>query len=203
MKKSVYARPKKPMFIPVQQRSPRAIPKTLEIAEPLIIDKFSECHVTPESVARRMVGYLGSAGDYNTLEPSAGTGALVCALLASGHSPSEITAIERHHKLAAKVATLGVPVIQSCFLDYSEEAKGKVAFPRILMNPPFSQVGKHIRAALSLLGRNGHAEPATLVALVPITYIHKEADTLETLPVDTFSTCRVHTKIIRFKTSKD
>ncbi|WFE89865.1 methyltransferase type 11 [Roseibium porphyridii] len=203
MKKSVYARPNKPMFIPVQYRSPGATPKRTQIDEPLIIDKASECHITPADVAHRMVGYLGPTGDYNTLEPSAGTGALVSALLASGHSPSGITAIERHHKLAAKVATLGVPVIQSCFLDYAEEAKGKAAFPRILMNPPFSDVRKHIRGALSLLGRNAHAEPATLVALVPITYNHEEADTLETLPIDTFSSCRVHTKIIRFKTSKD
>jgi hypothetical protein len=52
------------------------------------------------------------------------------------------------------------------------------------MNPPFSDVRKHISAALSLMGRDGHAEPATLVALVP---------------VDTFSTARVNTKIIRIR----
>ncbi|WP_298966662.1 hypothetical protein [uncultured Roseibium sp.] len=65
------------------------------------------------------------------------------------------------------------------------------------MNPPFSQVRKHIKAALSLLGRNGHDEPAVLVALVPITYEHEDAETLETLPEDTFSTCTIRTKIIR------
>ncbi|MES0884367.1 methyltransferase type 11 [Roseibium sp. SCP14] len=199
MKKSVYSRPSKPMFITVQRRNSRAIPKAPEINEPLVVDKFSECHVTPFAVARRMVEYLGPQGDYNTLEPSAGTGALVSALLASGHSQNEICAVERHHKLAAQVGKLGVPVIQACFLDYAEEVKGKVEFPRIIMNPPFSQVRKHIKAALSLLGRNGHDEPAALVALVPITYEHEDAETLETLPEDTFSMCTVRTKIVRIE----
>lgn len=42
-------------------------------------------------------------------------------------------------------------------------------------------------------------EPATLVALVPVTFEHPEAEHLETLPPDTFSTARVHTKIIRIR----
>ena len=42
-------------------------------------------------------------------------------------------------------------------------------------------------------------EPATLVALVPVTFEYPEAEQLETLPPDTFSTARVHTKIIRIR----
>jgi hypothetical protein len=49
------------------------------------------------------------------------------------------------------------------------------------------------------MGRGGHAEPATLVALVPITFQHDDAETLETLPPDTFATAKVHTKIIRIE----
>jgi hypothetical protein len=74
-----------------------------------------------------------------------------------------------------------------------------VEFPRVIMNPPFSDVRKHVAAALSLMGRGGHAEPATLVALVPITFQHDDAETLETLPPDTFATAKVHTKIIRIE----
>ena len=77
--------------------------------------------------------------------------------------------------------------------------KGRAEFPRILMNPPFRDVRKHVAAALTLLGRGGHVEAATLVALVPVTFDHPEAEHLETLPPDTFSTARVHTKIVRVR----
>ncbi len=197
MKKSVYSRPNKPMFIPVQRRNSGAIPEVREIQEPLVIDRVSECHVTPADVAGRMVDYLGRPGDLNTLEPSAGTGALVSALLASGHNPNVICAVERHHKLARTVRRLGVAVFEGCFLEYAERVWGRVEFPRIIMNPPFSQVRKHLKAARSLLGRNGHQGPSTLVALVTITFEHEGAETMEILPEDTFSTCRVRTKIVK------
>ena len=207
MRKSVYTRPEKPMFVSVQRRTCPTLPQAPEIAEmiaePLVIDKASECHITPPDVARRMVEYLGPAGDYATLEPSAGTGALVSALLASGHSKGEITAVERHYKLAAKVATLGVPVIQECFMGYAERVRGKVAFPRIVMNPPLSKVRRHIKAALTLLDQSGHREPATLVALAPVTFAHEGAEELEVLPENTFSTCVVRTKIIRIVHTQD
>lgn len=74
-----------------------------------------------------------------------------------GHSPRELTMIERHHQLAAMTRKIG-PTIHGCFLDYADEVKGRAAFPRIIMNPPFREVRKHIAAALSLLGRGGHAE---------------------------------------------
>ena len=68
------------------------------------------------------------------------------------------------------------------------------------MNPPFRELRKHVAAALSLLGRGGH-DAATLVALVPVTFEHPDAEHLETLPPDTFSPARVHTKIIRIQCS--
>jgi len=49
-----------------------------------------------------------------------------------------------------------------------------------------------------LLGFGGH-DTKTLVALVPVTYQHDDAEALETLPRDTFSTVNVSTKIIRFE----
>jgi len=64
------------------------------------------------------------------------------------------------------------------------------------MNPPFKAIKKHINAALSLLGTDAH-DTAVLVALVPVTFNHDEAETLEELPRDTFSTAQVSTKIIR------
>ncbi|MEH0291788.1 methyltransferase type 11 [Agrobacterium sp. CCNWLW71] len=195
---SIYSRPAKPMFVPVQQRTDFAEIKPGTIPEPVAVDAATECHITPDDVAARMVEYLGPRGDYLTLEPSAGTGQLVRALLAAGHSDCELTMVERHIKLANELRRLG-PVINRCFLEYTADARGKVEFPRIIMNPPFSQVRKHIAAAVSLMGRNGHSEPATLVALVPVTFSHPDAETMETLPSDTFATAKVNTKIIRIR----
>lgn len=195
---AIYFRPNKPLTIPVRKRGEVAPLSQIEAPEIIAVDRATECHVTPDDVAGRMVDYLGPQGDYLTLEPSAGTGQLARALLAFGHSPRELTMIERHHQLAAMTRKIG-PTIHGCFLDYADEVKGRAAFPRIIMNPPFREVRKHIAAALSLLGRAGHAEPATLVALVPVTFEHPEAEHLETLPPETFSLARVHTKIIRVR----
>lgn len=198
MNPAVYSRPAKPLHISVRRRDDFApIVKTAP-AEIVAVDKATECHVTPSDVAARMVDYLGRPGDYLTLEPSAGTGQLARALLAAGHSKHELTLIERHHALAARLHSIA-PTINRCFLEYAAEARGKVEFPRIIMNPPFSDVRKHVAAALALLGRGGHDEPATLVALVPVTFEHAEAIELERLPDSTFSTARVFTKLIRIQ----
>lgn len=192
----IYTRPNKPLTIPVRARRDPPPLAVAPLAAPIAVDRSTECHVTPAEVAARMVDYLGERGDFLTLEPSAGTGQLSRALLASGHSSLELCQIERHHALAAQLHKLG-PVINRCFLEYAAEAQGKVSFPRVIMNPPFSQVRKHIAAALSLMGNNGHDCRPVLVALVPITFEHADAETLETLPPDTFSTAKVNTKIIR------
>lgn len=195
---AMYSRPKKPMFIPVTSRDePKAL-EDFKAPEIITVDRATECHVTPMDVALRMVGYLGPAGDYLTLEPSAGTGQLAKALISTGHSSCELTMIERHINLASKLYAIG-PTINCCFLEYAEEVKGQAEFPRIIMNPPFSACKKHIRAAVSLLGKGGHQEPARLVALVPITFEMDGAEELERLPQDTFATAKVHTKIIRFE----
>lgn len=195
---AIYSRPAKPLRVMVKSREDAAAPSAAAIAAPVIVDKATECHVTPSDVAARMVQYLGHAGDYLTLEPSAGTGQIARALLASGHSVAELVLVERHIGLAGALHSFGAAVINQCFLEYAAEARGKVEFPRIIMNPPFSDARKHIAAARALLGRGGHAAPAVLVALVPVTFPEDGAERLETLPDDTFATARVVTKIIRF-----
>ena len=194
---AVYSLPaNKPLRVEIRRRRDFAdliAPAPIDI---VAIDRATECHVTPPDVAARMVEYLGQPGDFLTLEPSAGTGNLSRALLDSGHSRCELCQVERHHKLAGMLYKFG-PVIQRCFLEYAAEARGKVQFPRVIMNPPFSDVRKHVAAALSLMGRSGHSQPPVLVALVPITFEHDRAETLEELPSDTFATAKVYTKIIR------
>lgn len=198
---AIYSRPDKPLTIPVtRRRGIESLENRSEMVEPLTVDKATECHVTPDDVARRMVDYLGPQGDYMTLEPSAGTGQLVRALLASGHSPCELCVIERHVELFRSLYRVdgirGAGILNQCFLEYAAEARGKVWFPRVIMNPPFRKTRQHVAAALSLLGRNGH-DVATLVALVPVTFDHPDAEELETLGQDTFATARVNTKLVR------
>jgi len=166
--------------------------------EVVAVDKATECHVTPPDVAARMVRYLGPVGDYLTLEPSAGTGNLSRALLESGHSQYELVQVERHVGLASQLHRYGT-VINRCFLEYAAEVRGKVEFPRAIMNPPFSHVRKHIAAALDLMGPHGHDEAPTLVALVPVTFETDGMETLEQLPDSTFATAKVRTKIIRIR----
>ena len=80
MKKSVYTRPNKPQYIDVKKRLAVEIKEPAPLPDPVIVDMATECHVTPKPVADRMVEYLGPVGDFITLEPSAGTGALIEAL---------------------------------------------------------------------------------------------------------------------------
>lgn len=201
MERSVYTRPNKPMFYPVRRRGGHTELKPMEAPEIMAVDAATECHVTPDDVARRMVEYLGPVGDYMTLEPSAGTGQLVRALLASGHSPFELCAVERHNTLAMSLYRIegisGAGIVNTCFLEWAETHKAQAAFPRIIMNPPFRKVRQHMNAALGMLNRGGH-DRATMVALVPITYQHDDAEELETLPDTTFATAKVRTKIVRF-----
>lgn len=198
MKPSVYKRPAKPLFTTVTRRRDFEALTKVEPVEILAVDRATECHVTPSEVAARMAGYLGEVGDYLTLEPSAGTGNLSRALLDSGYSPACLVQVERHNSLAARLDRFG-PVINRCFLEYAEEVRGKIQFPRIIMNPPFSNVRKHIAAARSLLGGCPRAEPSRLVALVPVTFDATGAETLEILSEDTFATAKVRTKVIRYE----
>lgn len=171
--------------------------KTLNIKEPIFVDKFTECHVTPNDVADRMVNYLGNHGDKLTLEPQAGTGALADALLRSGHSSCEMVLIERHIKLCNVLHYPGAGIINECFLEWHSKVQNMIEFPRIIMNPPFKKVKAHMKAAKSLLGHNGHEETPVLVALVPSTYETENMETMEHLPNTTFANAKVNTKIIR------
>jgi len=198
MDASVYQRPRKPKQMLVTRRDRIDEQGGSRPAEPVEVWKGTECHVTPSEVAQRMVGYLEAGQDCLTLEPSAGTGNLMQALLDSGHSALELIAVEQSQELCKTIRARfkgEIDPICRCFLNYAEEANAWGEYPRIIMNPPFRAVKKHMDAALSLLGQGGH-DLAVLVALVPITYQHPEAITHEVLPNDTFSTAAVNTKII-------
>ena len=202
MKKSVYRRPNKPKTLTVTQRNgapSRALPALPDV---LSVDRTTECHVTPADVALRMVEALEASRDQLTLEPSAGNGSLVNALLESDHSPFELVMVERSSELCGalrnRFSKFNTPdPINECFLDYAERASNSIEYPRIIMNSPFKAVKKHVEAALNLLGRAGHRD-AAMVALVPVTFEHVDAELIELLPNDTFASAAVYTKIVRF-----
>lgn len=204
MNPSVYKRPNKPDTMFVTRRKNRAPTVALNpVPEVVTVDKYTECHVTPLDVARRMVDYLKETQNMLTLEPSAGTGNLLQALFENNHSACELVAIERHGNLCNEIRKRFknneyINPINECFLEYAQRAAGQIEYPRIIMNPPFKQIRQHMTAALNLLGPAEYNQ-AILVALVPITYQHDEAETLETLGPDTFATAKVHTKIIRIE----
>lgn len=188
MNPAVYTRPAKPLCLAVRRRQDFAKPSVAEAPEIVAVDRATECHVTPPDVARRMVEYLGGQGDGWTLEPSAGTGNLSRALIGAGYDPARIMQVERHHRLAAGLGAWG-NVAHADFLEWEPARR----FEHIVMNPPFSDVRKHVARALGML-----AEGGSLVALVPITYQNDKSSLMETLDGDTFSTAKVNTKIIRF-----
>ena len=184
-----------------QRRDPAPVTRE-PLPEIQTVNKETECHVTPPDVADMMVDCFGPCGDRLTLEPHAGTGNLLRALYDAGQSPYELVAIERSYELCAVIRKRfsgreHIDPIHNCFLEYAEAAKGGIEYPQIIMNPPFRKVKQHVKAGLSLLGRGGH-NIAIMVALVPITYQHDDAELICELPSDTFSTAAVHTKIIQF-----
>lgn len=188
----MYSRPNKPLFVPVPQRDWRERTITAEaLTAPAVVDAATECHVTPPEVAARMADYLGEVRDVDVLEPSAGTGNLARAVLENGCNPVRLTMIEMHSRLVEGLRSIG-PVECADFLEWATDARGSRVFGAIIMNPPFRKVGAHITAARSVLASGG-----TLIALVPITFDGSGFDVLETLPADTFSTAKVHTKVVR------
>lgn len=186
----MYKRPDKPKFIPVTRRNGKAVEALQPLPEPIIVDRSTECHVTPPDVAERMVGYLELEGFELVGEPEAGTGNLVAALIEAGHPADQITAFELNVELANRTRQRfdgAVQVIQGDFLEVTDRL-----FDRIVMNPPFKTVTKHVRAAVCQLLDEG-----ICIALVPITFNWEGAELMETLPNTTFASAKVNTKIIR------
>jgi len=145
---------------------------------------------TPESLAERLAQLVSGQ---RLLEPSAGDGAIVRALL-KVHPTAEITAVEVEPKRAEKLRALSVTVIEGDFLAHHGEYDG------VAMNPPFTLPGDklayiaHVKHAWSLLVAGG-----TLAAIVPagiefrddtkttaLRELILQHGTIERLPVETF-----------------
>lgn len=135
---------------------------------------------TPPHLAAEMVRCHTDLEDWDfrclvrgprVLEPSAGEGALVAAVLAVAPR-AEVVAVEPNASRAALLmSSSGASVVYAgTFERYAEERPGEL-FDAVVMNPPFSLAGRrdvwidHVRAAFELVDEGG-----TLVSVVPSSY---------------------------------
>lgn len=111
---------------------------------------------TPCHIVEKMIDYADIEPDHTILEPSAGTGAIVQALIDRGHAWEKIHIVEKDRHLCDLLTTKFKRVYSGDFLEReSFELGGK--FDRIIMNPPFKNGEdiKHIKHALTMLKPGG------------------------------------------------
>lgn len=125
---------------------------------------------TPAPLAAELVALAGVQRDDVVLEPSAGSGRIVDAAIASG---AIVVACERDPEMrAALVGRAEVVVSPTCEargdgLDDFLEHEAAPVFDRVAMNPPFLRVGigdhlEHVRHAFAMLRAGG-----VLVSVLP------------------------------------
>jgi phospholipid N-methyltransferase len=146
---------------------------------------------TPAALAARMVALADVQSGETVLEPSAGTGAIVRAVIDA--VDTEIVGYEINRSLVSGL-TRTFPSWKLCARceDFLTVTEGQGQFPVVLMNPPFvnAQDIAHIEHAVTFLkpgGRlvaicaNGPRQQARLKPLV-----ERYGGTWEDLPADTF-----------------
>lgn len=207
MNLNCFARPNKPLVCKRPNFDIKIPLVDINAPKLLTVDAGTECHTTPDHVADLMVSYLdykhaspGRAA-MGVLEPHAGTGQLVNALLKSCIRGSCINTVELHYKLVehmqGRFKGTFVNLNQGDFLtDYKEfeyspreEYSGE---QRIICNPPFKKIIAHMDQVYKCLRPGGFA-----ICLVPITYKKIDHEVLETLDSDIFAHAKVNTKIIK------
>ncbi|PRD13562.1 class I SAM-dependent methyltransferase [Pantoea coffeiphila] len=156
----------------------------------------SQLFVSPEPVCDRLVALADIRPGDRVLEPNAGTGAILRAILAA-QPAARCECVEVNYALVRHLQSAfpGVPVNCSDFLSYQPAEP----FDRIIMNPPFRHAAdlKHIRHALTMLAPDGclvavcTTGPRQQRALREIAVHHEE------LPRGTFSYTDVSTMIVR------
>lgn len=124
----------------------------------MTIEKGLSYFPTPAMLAARVAGLAGAGPGRRILEPSAGEGAIVAALLSLG---AEVVAVEYD---ASRAATLrarfpGITIVQGDFLAMRPAELG--LFDGVAMNPPFSLAGQpqadidHVMHAATFAHRGG------------------------------------------------
>lgn len=128
----------------------------------LVADPALSQWQTPMWLAKRMAAWVWRGA--RVLEPGAGAGNLVAALLEAGHQPRDIIAIERDVRFAMHLEQTfaGVNVVCADFLAIEPAPRIDV----VLMNPPFEK-NLHMHFALKALET---ARQVVMLAPVNIEY---------------------------------
>ena len=145
MKKSAYQRPNKPARKGVSKRE--MVPDRAPFQTPPLLEvhRSTECHVTPTDVAARMVEYLDPEGTDSILEPQAGTGNLITALLDYGISIKNINAVEKNQELYQLLVQRfpgGLNLHSGCFLEYAALMHQRIRCTRVITNPALQRSEK-------------------------------------------------------------
>lgn len=110
---------------------------------------------TPLEIAERMVDFLDIGPGMTVLEPSAGTGNLLQAIMNDDRA-SAVVAVEINQSLADRLK-MEYPLAHVHCLDFLEYERGNYPVDRIIMNPPFEKGVdiRHIRHAFEMLKPGG------------------------------------------------
>ena len=132
--------------------APEVAPKrrgTAPPAEPCLSDFFE----TPRELAQRMVDEAEIAPGHRVMEPSAGEGAIVRAIMAQHGRLVEMIEAHPGRAEALRRDFLGMNVDQANFLEVTPAPE----FDRVIMNPPFSHGLDilHVEHALDFLAPGG------------------------------------------------
>jgi len=192
MNRSVYKRPNKPLLCKEFDFSIKnpMLESNADLSRPKLIavDSSTECHTTPDQVADYMAELLDYETGMTVCEPHAGTGQLIAALMRENVDIKLIKAFELNISLCEFVKNrfAELSIEQGDFLEVNE------LFDRIICNPPFKKIIKHMDQVYKCLKVGGIA-----ICLVPITYNKLEHEIIDILEDDTFLNCKVKTKIIK------
>lgn len=141
---------------------------------------------TPDALAARMVDLAEIEPGQSILEPSAGRGAILRAILNNIAVGVDISAIEINAQLVQylKSTFANINIAQGDFLSTCTAHK----FDRIIMNPPFggAQDIKHIQHAATLLKPNGRLVALCASGARQVLAFKEWATTWELLPAGTF-----------------
>lgn len=130
---------------------------------------------TPAALAERVVREAGiaDARDVTVLEPSAGDGALVRAVLAA-NPIARVTAVEPNRDLAQMLVSINRVRVTVLCRRFEELESGKPRVDYVVMNPPFNSPGEPLIWAEHILAAYWRLKPGgRLVAIAPAGFSYR------------------------------
>ncbi len=181
------------------QSDPRqTLGRSLETGLGANLQQINQTFFTPPDIARRMVEKASWHTGFSVLEPSAGTGRLIEAVIRKC-KPSNLFAVEKNDQLAQQLkekfaGDSRVTIYHDDFL----QLKSPGQFDRVIMNPPFDKGAdiKHIRHAMSFLRPGGRLISICGNGPKQAREFLDGAAEWEELPAGTFEGTRVKTVIL-------